>query len=479
MLRKALLLSCACVLALAPATASAAAGAELSVMDDQALLGRSQATVDKVLSRMQRLGADRLRVSAFWADIAPAPTALKKPAGFDSENPGDYRYRWRSLDRVVVSAQRHGLKVLVSISTPMPYWASTQPKRRNDVWRPNAGEYARFAYAVAARYAPYADQFALMNEPNQGAWLQPQSVNGKPVAPHLYRAYVRLGHPAVKRAAPNATVLIGELAPSGRDDPGPTRPIRPLKFMREMACVNTHFRPVRSGACKTFAPLPADAIGHHPYSVFRSPYQRSERRDDAALGDWRRLLSTVDKLVARKRITPKLPGRMQVFYTEYGYQTNPPDPFSGISLGRQSRWLQDAAYVAWRTPRVHAINQFRLTDGKLRGRGPLRYREFQSGLWFAGGKAKPASRTFPNPIVVRASGRSRLLVWGQARLGGAHSVSIERRAPGSKAFKAVASAQTDAAGYFQKRIARRSGAYRFRWSDAGGQGLSQAVSASR
>jgi hypothetical protein len=378
-----------------------------------------------------------------------------------------------------VSAQRHGLKVLISISTPMPLWASTEPKRRNHVWKPNAGEYARFAFAVATRYAPYADQFALMNEPNQGAWLQPQSLHGKPVAPHLYRAYVRLGHPAVKRAAPNSTVLIGELAPSGRDDPGPTRPIRPLKFMREMACVNSHFRPMHSGLCKTFAPLPTDAIGHHPYSVFRSPFQHSERRDDAALGDWRRLLSTIDKLVARKRITPKQPGRMKVFYTEFGYQTNPPDPFSGIPLGRQSRWLQEAAYVAWRTPRVHALNQFRLTDGKLRGRGPLRYREFQSGLYFASGKAKPASRTFPNPIVVRKSGRSRLTVWGQARLGGAHLVTIERRAHGSKTFKAVTTAQTDAAGYFQKRVARRSGIYRFRWADAGGKGLSEAVSAAR
>lgn len=478
MLRKALLI-CACLLALTPAGASAAPGAELSIMDDQALLNRSQAAVDKAFDRMQRLGADRVRVTAFWSDIAPSPNALKKPPGFDSTNPGEYRYHWKSLDRVVVSAQRHGLKVLISISTPMPLWASTEPKRRNHVWRPNAGEYARFAFAVATRYAPYADQFALMNEPNQGAWLQPQSLHGKPVAPHLYRAYVRLAHPAVKRAAPDSTVLIGELAPSGRDDPGPTRPIRPLKFLREMACVNSHFRRVRSGACKTFAPLPADAIGHHPYSVFRSPFQRSERRDDAALGDWRRLLSTVDKLVRRKRITPKLPGRMKIYYTEFGYQTNPPDPFSGISLGRQSRWLQDAAYVAWRTPRVMALNQFRLNDGKLRGRGPLRYREFQSGLWFAGGKPKPSSRTFPNPIVVRPSGRSRLLVWGQARVGGAHTVTIERRARSSKAFKTVTTAQTDAAGYFQKRVARSSGVYRFRWSDAGGKGLSEAISPSR
>jgi hypothetical protein len=323
---------------------------------------------------------------------------------------------------------------------------------------------------VAARYGAFADQFAILNEPNQGAWLQPQSLGGKSVSPHVYAALVRAGYPAIKMAAPNATVLVGELAPSGRNDRGLTRPIRPLEFLREMGCRNAHFSAVRSGRCKGFRAVPLDALGHHPYALFQSPFQHSRFRDDAAMGDWRRLEQTLDRLVARKALKPLGSKRFPIYYTEFGYQTDPPDPFAGISLRRQSRWLQDAAYVAWHTPRVAALNQFRLSDGSIRGKGPLAFREFQSGLFFAGGKAKPSSRTFANPIVVR-----RGVVWGQVRAGDSHSVTVERRAPGAKAFKAVARVSTDARGYFQKRVGRRAGLYRFRWADAAGTGASEAV----
>ena len=130
----------------------------------------------------------------------------------------------------------------MSRTSPTPFavdFASTRAARiaslarLNAVWKPKPAEFAAFARAVAARYGAVADQFALLNEPNQGAWLQPQSDRSGSVSPHLYRALVRAAYPAVKAVAPKATVLIGELAPSGRSDRGTTRPIRPLKFLRE------------------------------------------------------------------------------------------------------------------------------------------------------------------------------------------------------------------------------------------------------
>ena len=470
----AVLALCAAVL-VAPVPAHASRNAELSIMDDQALLGRTQAQVDRALERMKALGADRVRVSAFWSDIAPAPTASSKPAGFQAANPYDARYNWASLDRVVRSAGQRGLRVLVSISTPVPYWASSRPRLKNNVWSPKPAEFAQFAFAVAFRYSAFADQFALLNEPNQGAWLQPQSVRRKAVSPHLYRGLVHAGYPAVKAAAPGATVLVGELAPSGRDDPGTTRPIRPLRFLREMGCRDARYRAVRDGRCKSFEPVPLDALGHHPYALFQSPYRRSRERDDAAIGDWRRLQQTVDRLVARRALDPSGRGRLAIHYTEFGYQTDPPDPFAGIPLSRQSRWLQDALYVAWRTPRVASLNQFRITDGRIGGKGPLAFREFQSGLWFANGRRKPASRTFPNPIVVRASGRSRLAVWGQVRRGAAHRITIQRRAPGAKRFRTLLRTRTAPVGWFHRRIPRRAGEYRYRWASEAGSGTSQAV----
>jgi len=431
-------------------------------MDDQALLGVSQAKVDQTLTQMKALGAKRVRVSAFWSDIAPAPTSTTRPARFDPSYPNDPSYRWAALDRVVASAAQHGLHVLISISTPIPYWASTKPSMKNNVWSPAPKQFGAFVYAVAARYGSVADQFAMLNEPNQGAWLEPQSLHGRLVAPHLYRALLASGQAAVRLAAPKAVVIGGELASSGRDDRGLTRPIRPLLFLREMACRDARYRRIRTGRCKGARTVGLAALGLHPYSLFQSPFQHSVKRDDAAIGDWRHVNSTLARLVRARAIHPAAGARrVPIYYTEFGYQTDPPDPFAGIPLSRQSRWLQDAAYVAWATPNVKALNQFRVTDGRIRGKGPLAFREFQSGLFFANGKAKPSAATFPNPIVVRPSGRSLLLVWGQVRIGGRHEVTVERRS--GKRFAAVATARTDSRGYFAKHVRRRAGTYRFRW----------------
>src|SRR3954471_21919082 len=198
-------LAAACIALLGAAPAFAARNAELSMMDDQALLGASFGQINKTIERMQALGADRVRVSAFWADIAPSPHSTTKPKNFNALNPDDPKYRWAPLDTVVAVAAAHRMKVLLSLSTPIPYWGSGRPELKNQVWAPNKAEFAAFAFAAATRYRPWADQFAILNEPNQGAWLQPQSSHGKAVSPHVYRAIVRNAYPAIKRAAPGAT----------------------------------------------------------------------------------------------------------------------------------------------------------------------------------------------------------------------------------------------------------------------------------
>ena len=66
---------------MAPAAASADRTADLSIMDDQLLLGETQAEVDREMSTFRSLGVDRLRVSAFWNQVAPGGTREKsRPA---------------------------------------------------------------------------------------------------------------------------------------------------------------------------------------------------------------------------------------------------------------------------------------------------------------------------------------------------------------------------------------------------------------
>jgi hypothetical protein len=444
----------------AAAPARASHDAEVSIMDDQLLLGRSQAYVDQQMATFQALGVDRVRVSAFWDGSSPSAASRRKPAGFDVANPNDPRYQWWATDRVVYSAVTHGLKVMLTITTPAPLWAVRPTRNRNRVWRPNASLFGQYAEAVARRYGPLVDHYGIANEPNQGGWLQPQSGRGGLVSPHLYRAMVQAAYPRINAADPGSVALIGNLASSGSRARGRRAPIRPLAFLRAMACVDSRYRPLHGGSCRHFRPVPADAIGHHPYEFFSPPNRPTRNRDDAGIGDSRRLLRVVDRLVRRGRIKPGKGRRLSVFYTEFGYQTNPPDPFAGISLRRQNRYLQQAAYLVWRTPRIHGLNQFRLTDGALRGHGLSAFREFQSGLLFANRRAKPSFRSFPNPFVI-AGGRC----WGQVRPGGAHAVELQRAAHRRGPFRTARRVRTDSHGYFSVGLRRRGGFWRFRYSD--------------
>ncbi|MFL6252465.1 MAG: cellulase family glycosylhydrolase [Actinomycetes bacterium] len=450
----------AAALLLAPAAAAhAARNAEVSIMDDPLLLGRSQGHIDNQMRIFRNLGVDRVRVSAFWNGAAPNAGSKTKPAGFDGSNPSDPRYQWSALDRVVTSAAAHDLKVMLSITTPAPMWATTG-RRRNNLWLPSVSEFADYAGAVAQRYASSVDHYGVSNEPNQGGWLQPQSDRTGLIAPHHYRAMVRAAYPRIKAADPSSTVLVGDLAPTGTGKRGRRKPIRPLAFLRAMACVNKHWRPTRRGRCRNFKPIPADAIAHHPYQFFLAPNRHSRNRDDAGIGDSRRFLRALDRLVRAHRIAPSHGRRLNVFYTEFGYQTDPPDPFAGVSLGRQSRWLQQAAYIAWRTPRIRAINQFRLTDGRIRGHGVAAFREFQSGLLFANRRKKPAYRTFANPFFI--SGHR---AWGQVRPGGRHAVTLQKRGLRGGRFRRVRRVRTDRRGYFSVRIGARRGQWRYVYSD--------------
>jgi hypothetical protein len=441
-------------------------------MDDQLLFNEQDpAAIDGHMRRFQALGVDRLRVSAFWDQIAPAPTEGRKPL-FDAASPVDPSYNFSNLDRVVQSAARHGFRVMISITTPAPRWATGDPSREDHQWKPDPQEFALFARAIASRYGPDADQFAIMNEPNQPGWLQPQSDKRGPYAPHHYRRMVNAAFPAIRAASPRDSILVGELAASGSRNVGPNSSIRPLAFLRAFGCVSRSFRKVRSGRCRGFTAPRADAIGHHPYQFFLPPARPSQHRDDAAIGDGRRLLRFLDRLVRRKRLISARGGRLHVHYTEFGYQTDPPDPFAGIPLKRQDRWLQEAARLAWATPRVHTFSQFRLTDGAVHpGGGFDAYREFQTGLMFRDMRKKPSYDSFRAPFTAKRQGK-RVRFWGQVRPGGRHDVTLERKK--GRSWKPVFTTRTSRRGYWQRKRRTRAGTYRYRWG-AGKRRTSDAI----
>ena len=75
-----LLLLAALAISLVAAPSASAARNEVSIMDDQLLLNSSTAQLDSDMALFSALGVDRLRVSAFWNQIAPDTLSKTKPA---------------------------------------------------------------------------------------------------------------------------------------------------------------------------------------------------------------------------------------------------------------------------------------------------------------------------------------------------------------------------------------------------------------
>ena len=449
-------------------------GAEVAIEDERILLSQPDRAPD-VVARWKALGVEAVRIHARWGEIAPAAGARRPPRGFHPASPGDRRYDWAALDRAVALLGDRGLKVQLTVTGPGPLWASARPALGRPGWRPRPAAFAAFARAVARRYRGRIARYLVWNEPNIAGWLTPQNRcrGGRghrvctPVSPHLYRRLVRAAVPVVHRADPGSVVLIGELAPIGERATSESSTVPPLPFLRAMACVDDRYRPVRTGPCAGFRPAMGDAFGHHPHGKRVGPTQPSANPDWAKLGDLPRLLRVLDRLTRASRI--RAPGgRFDLYFTEFGYQTSPPDHAAGITVARQAQWLQTAAFIAWRNPRIRSVTHYQWEDEPVRWRGPglLAYAGWQSGLLYVNGRPKPALSAFTAPLVVERAARAPdARLWGQVRPGGTHAVTIERLTGG--AWQPVTTLRTAEDGSFRDTLAVRMGdRLRVAWPEA-------------
>jgi hypothetical protein len=460
----------AAALALFAPAARAASNLETG-MEDERLLLSDPTEAEGTIAAWAAAGVDVVRIHARWDDIAPGRNRVHRP-----RHP--QRYDWAVLDRAVDLTRAAGMQVMLSVTGPGPLWTSRAPRRHNPRYKPDPRLFGQFARAVALRYGDRVDRYLIWNEPNVAGWLEPQQTCGRrgcvPESPHLYRALVRAAEPAIKRADPGAQVLLGELAPRGHRAISTRSPVSPLPFLRELACVDRRYHRVRGGRCAGFKPARADAFGYHPHGVEFGPEQPNPDHDQAQIGDLPRLFSVLDRLTRMGRIAA--PHRkFDVYLTEFGYQTSPPDHGVGISLGRQVRYLQQAAYLAWTLPRVRNLTQYQWRDEPVivRGGGLKSYSGWQSGLRYVNDKPKPAMRAWLSPFVVDVGPRGRIArFWGQIRPGsGVRTVTVLRQRPGLRRFRPVATVTTDARGIWTRRLpVERRSRYRFAW-DGGRSGV--------
>ena len=172
----------------------------------------------------------------------------------------------------------------------------------------------------------------------------------------------------------------------------------------------------------------------------------------SAPGRLRRVLDAA----ARAR---RIPRRLPVYYTEFGFQTNPPDRIFGVRVALQPAYLNQSDWMAYRDRRVRGVGQYKLVDD-----APLP--SFQSGLRFGDGRRKPGYAAYQLPIWVSRRG-ARLRVYGQVRPaanGTPQRVRIQVRPPHGGAFATVRTVTVRSRrGQFLVRVPRRPGVWRLVW----------------
>lgn len=390
------------------------------VQDDAELLYRDPARIAATLDDLRASGTDWVRITAGWSVIAPAPEEPVKPA-FDARDPAAYPPEaWARLDRVARLTRERGMRLAVDVAFWAPRWAVDRPGRRADRERDGirVADLADFAEAVARRY-PDAVAFTVWNEPNHNAFFLPQweraGSGWRPASPHAYREMLEAVVPRLKAVAPDALALVGGTSSVGTaKGTAANDRMSPLTFLRELACVDEALAPLDRPECAGFSSLPGDGWSHHPYALELDPWTSDSRPETARIGDLPRLTTLLERLHDAGRIEHRLP----VYLTEFGYQTNPPDPTWPVTLEDQARWLPEAERVARALPEVRGTAQFLVRDLPERP-GPdlrTRWRDYQSGLRFEDGRAKPAHAAYALGLTAVRDG-DRVRFWGLVRPG--------------------------------------------------------------
>ncbi|MCW2998726.1 MAG: hypothetical protein JWN65_2275 [Solirubrobacterales bacterium] len=504
------MLAATAVVAAPAAPAGASATQENVFQDDNLLLFRGDETSDATLRELKSLGVTRIRLTVPWRAFAPDHRAQRRPASLkDPTDPSQYDPVVFDLhDHVVRVAARLGIKVMFNVTGGAPIWA-TGTRRGLHLglqYKPDPRQFRQFVQMLGTRYdgrhkdenqghvaVPRVDAWSIWNEPNQGAGLQPQWERDRhgrllPVAPRVYRALAQSAISALRASGHGQDIiLLGETAPRGVNRRTITGSLRPVPFLAGVLCLDAttlaalRGRAARDQGCdrkNATRLLAVTGYGHHPYSIVSSPATPDRDVRDVTLADAPRLGRLLD---AGARLG-RLPASLPYWWTEYGWQTRPPDPVRGVDPLLQAQWIAEAEKQTRADGRVAALTQFLLIDDLPREEPgqtlERRWGTYQTGIKLADGTPKPAYDAYRLPFVAgpgtRAGGS--VDVWGLVRpvnggaVAGATTAHVQFAASGGDLFQDVGEPIAVAPdGVVSGRILlAQSGRYRFRWSPPAG-----------
>jgi hypothetical protein len=421
----------------------------------------------RAIAQLQHLGVSALRIELHWADVAPRAGSAAKPAG-DLTSPASYA--WGEYDALVGEAQRLHWRILLTITSPVPRWATSNHKAPY-VTRPAQKDFQEFMTAVGRHYGPLVT-YSIWNEPNHPAFLMPQwTSKGAPASPRIYRGLYQAGYTGLQAAGiAHPTVLFGETAPVGFGTVNVRRegsrallhPVAPLAFLRSALCLNPHYR--KSGSCGALA---MSGFAHHAYTNAAGPHYRPPEADNVTIG----VLSRLSRALDLSAQAHAIPGHVPIYLTEFGVQSFPNRQL-GVSVSKQAELDAIAEHIAYSNPRVAAFSQYLLRDDPLGGNPGSSVHGgrvgFQTGLEYANGKPKPLYLSWPVPLTVsrRHGGYS---LWGLIRpTTGPTKLIVLVRSKSSKRYRTLKTLSTDSHGYWSLNSSTPGAFWRVRWTSPSG-----------
>jgi hypothetical protein len=261
-------------------------------------------------------------------------------------------------------------------------------------------------------------------------WNEPNTtIYSLPVSPALYvRRLLNPAYAALHQASAANRVAGGVTSPRKT-----TSGMAPLAFLRGMHAAHARL----------------DAYAQNPYPL--SPNETPQRSSCSACSYF-----TMATLPLIRSSVTRYFGPKQIWLTEYGYQTNPPDRILGVSQAKQAQYLGEAALRVWQVPGVTVLIQFLVRDEPSIG-------GWQSGLYTVSGTPKLAANAFPLPLAEVSRRGSRVALWGQVRPGsGARRYALQVRS--GSGWRTVATGATGGSGAFARTITAPPGARIRLWS---------------
>ncbi len=206
---------------------------------------------------------------------------------------------------------------------------------------------------------PRVTRWSPLNEPNQPGWLTPQyeRKRGRLVATAavVYRKLAQAAIAGLKASGHGRDqVLLGETAPIGRTSGSlARRPIPPVEFLRKLFCLTPGGKRLRGAegkrhGCRKFKRFAVAGFAHHPYQRggSRPPAEPPQAAGEITISSPSRLRRVLDAAARARRIPRHLP----VYYTEFGFQTNPPDRIFGVRVALQPAYINQSDWMAYKRP---------------------------------------------------------------------------------------------------------------------------------